>query len=183
MSRASKFRGEGRFSALPYSMTGSLAWYSLKSSAVKVYIELLRRYNGLNNGMLILSYGAAAKLLGMSKSTVKAAFDELRDKGFIVCTRQGSWFERLAATWRLTHRADDSPNGGLSTNDWRIWSNEQTKKGDAESYLSVLAPNHKGTVAEPEGYSGKTRGNGLGTAEVPKNVRNGGAMGTDAERL
>ena len=112
-----------RFCGIPYSMVISSAWRSLKCSSIKIYVELLNRYNGQNNGDLHLSYASASNLLYVGKSTVSRAFAELQEKGFIVQTKEGSWDDRRAATWRMTHLKDDRPNGGLSTNDWLRWSN------------------------------------------------------------
>ena len=152
MGRANKGSTEGRFSALPHHMTESPAWRSLRGSSIKVYIELLRRFNGLNNGDLHLSYGSAAKLLFISKSTVSAAFEELQEKGFIAQTAPGNWYERMAATWRLTHKSDDRPGGGLSTNEWRIWSNSHTSGRALKDHSSVPKSNHMGTASKPDGY-------------------------------
>lgn len=119
-------------------MVASSAWRSLKGSSIKVYVELLSRYNGRNNGELHLSYGSAASLLHLSKSTVSAAFAELQKKGFIVEIEPGNWYERKAATWRLTHKSDDRPGCGLSTNEWIRWSNQHADGKVHNDRISVL---------------------------------------------
>jgi hypothetical protein len=89
---------------MPYNTLHSPAWRSLSGPAVKVWFELRSRFHGGNNGRLILSYEEAAGLLGLGKSTVKRALDELQDKGFIVCVRQGKWYGRLASEWAVTDK-------------------------------------------------------------------------------
>ena len=78
-----------QFLPISYPMAHSAAWRGLKGSAIKVYIELRSRYHGHNNGKMSLSMDEGARLLGMSKSTVKNALGELIEKGFITITKPG----------------------------------------------------------------------------------------------
>lgn len=107
---------EEQYIKLPYSMTRSSAWRGLSGTAIKVLIELKCRFNGYNNGDLSLSMDEAARLLGMSKSTAQRAFGELVDKGFLIVSRKGQWYGRLATTYIAT---DKSLRGQIPTNDWR----------------------------------------------------------------
>lgn len=149
MGRANKYgRSKGeKHVRIPHHMITSPAFRSLNGAALKVYVELADRYNGSNNGELHLSYGVAAKLLHLSKSTVSRGFKELSGKGFIKCASPGNWYDRRAATWILTHRADNRPNGPLATNEWHRWS------PNGKAFL--------GTEAAPDGYRD-------GTSTVPK---------------
>ncbi len=107
-----------QFVPIPYDMARSTAWRSLGGSAVKVYVELRRRYNGGNNGDLSLSLDEAARLLGIGKSTAHRAFTELELKGFLRLTKRGRWYGRMASTYAVT----DRPHGRQPpSNDWRNW--------------------------------------------------------------
>ena len=110
--------GEGQYAPLSYALLNSLAWRSLSGAAVKVFLELRTRFHGANNGALILSMEEASRLLGLGKATVMRTLKELQDKGFIVCTRKGQWYGRLASTWAV---ADKSVNGETATNAWKSW--------------------------------------------------------------
>jgi predicted transcriptional regulator len=99
-------------------MTDSIAFRSLSGSAVKVYLDLRRRYNGSNNGEIRYSLGVAADRLFLGKATVKRALAELVAKGFIAMTGRGGWLGRKAATWAVT---DKHRGNALPTNDWRQW--------------------------------------------------------------
>ena len=44
--------GEGQYAHLSYAMLQSLAWRSFSGAAVKVFLELRRRFHGANNGSL-----------------------------------------------------------------------------------------------------------------------------------
>jgi len=110
--------GEEQYFITPYAMAQSPAWRSLSGAACKVWIELRTRFHGANNGKLTLSYEEAAVLLGLSKSTVKRAFDELQEKGFIECMREGHWYGRRATEWATT---DKGVGGRAATRKWRQW--------------------------------------------------------------
>jgi len=119
-------KGEGQYMPLPYNLTRSVAFRRLTGNALKVFIELRSRFNGANNGRLSLSYQDAADLLGMSKSSVKRAFDELVEKGFLKKRREGQWYGRLAAEYILTTERHD---GHLATHDWKRWTEPSRRKG------------------------------------------------------
>jgi DNA-binding transcriptional ArsR family regulator len=110
--------GDEQFIGLGYATVRSPAWRSLSGAAVKVWCELRSRYNGGNNGKLSLSLDEGARLLPLSKSTVRRALEELAAKGFIVLMRRGRWFGRMASEWRVTDR---SCNGYPASYDWKRW--------------------------------------------------------------
>jgi len=59
------------------------AWRSLNCVERCLYLELLARFNGQNNGEIALSVRDAAEALGVGKDTVKKPFETLLDRGFI----------------------------------------------------------------------------------------------------
>lgn len=99
-------------------MARSDAFRQLSGNSLKVLIELRCRFNGSNNGKLFLSYEEASRFLGISKSSVKRAFDELIDKGFIKLRLAGNWNGRKASEWIITFLKYD---GHPPTNDWAQW--------------------------------------------------------------
>lgn len=80
-------KGAGRHVQLPEWVQASQAWASLKPGPRALYIELKRRYNGGNNGRIILSHRNAAKALGVHRNTVGPWFDELEARRFIRATQ------------------------------------------------------------------------------------------------
>ncbi len=118
-------KGEGQFWKLRYDLIKSDAFRSLQGNSVKVLIELRGRFNGANNGKLYLSYQEAADLLGMSKSSVKRAFEELLEKGLVRREKDGHWYGRQAAEYSTTFDARD---GHLKTDDWRNWKKPLKQK-------------------------------------------------------
>ena len=149
-------KGEGQYAALPYAMLHSPAWRSLSGQAVKVFLELRTRFHGANNGRLILSLEEASRLLGLGKATVQRALDELQEKGFVIRTRRGQWYGRLASTWAVV----DRPIEGMgAVQGWKTWQPppkpQKTKRGSVAdpsddaigSVADRASPN--GTATEP----------------------------------
>lgn len=125
-------KGDGaQYLPLPYAQLKSSAWRSLSGAAVKLWLELHTRYNGGNNGKIHLSMNEAAEILGLGKATVKRAFDELTDKGFLVLEARGDWYSRRAHDWRLTSKPMQNARGKTPpTLDWVHWkAPKKTKRG------------------------------------------------------
>lgn len=80
-------RGSGRHVQLHEWLQASPAWGSLKPGPRALYIELKRRFNGSNNGAIILSHRDAAKALSVNRNTVGPWFRELEERGFIEMTQ------------------------------------------------------------------------------------------------
>jgi len=80
-------RGAGRHVQLPERLQATEAWATLKPGPRALYIELKRRFNGRNNGRIILSHREAATALSVHRNTVGPWFKELEQRGFIAMTR------------------------------------------------------------------------------------------------
>jgi hypothetical protein len=123
-SRKGRSKHGGQFVPISYVMAVSPAWRALSGNAIKVYIELRRRYNGGNNGDLSLSLDEGARLLSIGKATVARALRELEEKGFTRLTQRGHWYGRKASTFAVTDRPVGTHPAG---NRWRIWHNPAAK--------------------------------------------------------
>lgn len=115
-----KGRDKGRnFVMLRHDMMDSPAWRSLSPNARCVWMEVMRRYNGSNNGDIALSCREASELCNIGKDTAARAFKELQDAGFIkVDTIAGFRNKhRVSTRWVVTHeRCDELP----PTNEWKL---------------------------------------------------------------
>lgn len=88
-----------------HSIFDCAAYRALSPVARCLLWELIRLYNGRNNGLIYLSVRDAERLIGVANdATVTSAFADLVEHGFIVRTGQGSfhWKGGKASTWRLT---------------------------------------------------------------------------------
>ncbi len=114
MKYAQKGRGQNkkgrskqrdRFVKLDHWLQDTEAWRSLRPAPRALYIELVKRYYGINNGEISLSVREAAGLLHVAKDTAGKAFKELEAKGFIRRNVCGSfnWKAKQATTWVLTN--------------------------------------------------------------------------------
>ena len=85
------------------------AYGSLSAKARVALIEVIRGYNGSNNGMLVLSVRQLAERMSCAINTAASALQELIDKGFIEPRIKGAFsvkFKR-ATEWRLNDRRCD----------------------------------------------------------------------------
>ena len=107
-----------RFVKLTYPLIESQAWRWLRPICKAVYIELKRRYNGLNNGRISLSLSEAAHILKASKSSISKALKQLETHGFIKLIKKGYFTGRMASEYALT---DEQLDGYPPTREWRRW--------------------------------------------------------------
>lgn len=100
----------------------SSAWQSLDPVARQLYVELKRRYDGLNNGRIGFGCREAAEALNIGKDTANRAFVKLEDRGFIAVTRRAGFNvkNRVATEWLLTEYPNDI-NGDLASRDFMKW--------------------------------------------------------------
>lgn len=120
-SRRQKKSGRA-FAQVHWDMMDTPAWLDLSGTAAKLYLALLREYDGRNNGRIIFSNRDAAQAMGFkSLDYAGAKLDELREHGFIRRTRDGvrGRTSRIATEWRLT----DFPTATApATHDYRRWT-------------------------------------------------------------
>ena len=82
-----KKKGTGRHVQLPEWLQASEAWATLKPGPRALYVELKRRYNGVNNGRINFSHRDAANAMAVHRNTVGPWFEELQERGFIRMTQ------------------------------------------------------------------------------------------------
>jgi hypothetical protein len=110
-----KGRNTGQqFIRLGAEVTRSPAWRSLCCEARSLLIEIWRRHNGTNNGVISYSHREAKESLCIGSTRVKRAFDQLKDRGFLIIRRASSFNFKFnggasrATEWELTtERCDD----------------------------------------------------------------------------
>lgn len=116
-----KKRGAGRFVQLSERLQATAAWSDLKPGPRALYIEIRRRYDGKNNGRILLSHRDAAEALNVHRNTVGAYFDSLIDHGFI-CQTQAPYLGPdgvgRSALLRIT---EEACNGKAATRDFDTW--------------------------------------------------------------
>jgi hypothetical protein len=116
-------QGQGKHSGpsfiqLHHHVKRSTSYHGLSMIARALLIELIDRYTGCNNGMIILSVREAAYELRCNKSTISRAFSELDDAGLVRPMKVGAWRGRHASEWKLTWKRCDK-TGDLPRNVWQ----------------------------------------------------------------
>lgn len=82
-------KGSGRFAGIPHAVMDHPDYATLSANAVRLLLELLRQYNGYNNGDLSATFSVLKKRGFGSKGTIAKVLQELEQRGFLICTR--SW--------------------------------------------------------------------------------------------
>lgn len=117
--RTGRSKGEGRFAALPLSIAETPAWRDLSGVAAKAFIDIVLRYDGCNNGKIVVPTRDLAKRIGISHATAARAILELENAGFVRLMKASSYsMKRTAAEYRLTHRRNDV-TGEAPTNEFK----------------------------------------------------------------
>jgi DNA-binding transcriptional MocR family regulator len=117
----------GRHVRLMEWMLASEAWRSLDPVARVLYVEISRRYRGLNsnNGKIPYSVREAAAALNVSRNTANRAFHHLEERGFIVAKKHSGFNVkgRTSTEWLLTEFPDDTLTGThIATKDFMSWT-------------------------------------------------------------
>jgi hypothetical protein len=128
-----KEQGPMRYVMLFHWMLNCEAWKDLSANARVIYLEISKRYNGSNNGLIHYSVREAARDVKIGHATAKRAFDELESHGFICAEQRGNFHwkidltglrRRPATEWRLTCYDSDRATEfaeKLATKDFMRW--------------------------------------------------------------
>ena len=102
-----------RYTRLEHGLLESAAYHALSPNARSLLTQMATLENGKNNGLIWLSVRDAAARMGVANlRSAAAAFDQLQDLGFIVCTKQAHFLVR-----RLKHQGRGV--GGLRGSRWQ----------------------------------------------------------------
>jgi hypothetical protein len=96
----------------------STSYHRLSLAARALLTEIHDRYNGSNNGMIVLGVREAAYELGCNQGTISRAARELDDADLARPTQVGAWRGRYATEWRITCKRCDK-TGDLPRNYWQ----------------------------------------------------------------
>jgi hypothetical protein len=123
-AKARRIKGRGshsgpNFIQLFHYVKRSVEYHGLSLLARALLTELIDRYNGCNNGMIVLGIREAMYETGCkSMGNISAAFRELDDANLARPTKVGAWRGRQATEWRLTWKRCDK-TGDLPRSNWR----------------------------------------------------------------
>jgi hypothetical protein len=107
------------FTMLPHFIQASAAYHGLSAIARALLLEIIRRYNGANNGKIVLSARQAAYELNCDKNVITRASRELGDAKLVQPLSKGRWQGRLATTWQIAWLGCDA-TGELPRKQWPL---------------------------------------------------------------
>lgn len=131
----------GGFTGLPHVVQDSPAYLSLDFYARAVLFEVLRRFNGYNNGKIAISQRELGERLNSSNyRKIGKAVADLMDWGLIDVKTDGNWKARMAREYRLTFvSTGDYQRHVAATEDYRNWSAPRKSGADDVSSESAIS--------------------------------------------
>lgn len=108
-NKKGRSKGGGQFIAVPHFLWQWQAWRDTTPVERALFLELLKRYNGRNNGALALSVRDAAIACNVHRDTVASALKRLDERGLVHLVTPGSFSTKAgrAAEYGLDHLRDD----------------------------------------------------------------------------
>jgi hypothetical protein len=146
MTRKSNAKGRAknaRYAGIPHFVMESESYYRSSGNALKLLLELVKQYNGQNNGDLSAAFSVLKRRGWRSKKTLARCIAELIERGLVVKTREG-WFSNpggRCALYALTWPCIDECAGkdlelGPTRGPYRSFGVENFKKRGTESDTS-----------------------------------------------
>ena len=123
---------KGTFMAVPHHVWDSDAMTDCNSNARVVLLQLLRRYNGFNNGKISLSVREAAIGASVCIGTASTSLKRLEEVGLIITTRQSGFNmkNRMAREFEITFHPVDNH---VPKNTFKNWRKNNSISGDTLS--------------------------------------------------
>jgi hypothetical protein len=122
----------GGFTGLPHVVQDSAAYRHLSLYARSLLFELVRRFNGYNNGRIGLSFEVACECLNTTnKRAIARAFAELVQHGLVEVMAAHDRKHHKAREYRLTFISTGDCNRHVqATEEYRNWTPEPQNHGD-----------------------------------------------------
>lgn len=124
-SRARQHKRPGQYIRKWADWFDSPAYRSLNCTARCLLEEFQILYRPDRTG-IVLPVARAASRLGVCENTVRQAFADLRERGFIALVEDASYIAGRARTYRLTIEPLD---GREPTDEWRDWQEGNETSG------------------------------------------------------
>lgn len=130
-----------RFIQLEHRIVDSENYQKLTTKAVKLFIDMMRQYNGFNNGDLTATWSIMEKCGWRSRHTLYRALQELLYYEFLILTRQGG--RNRCSLYALTTRSIDACKGKLEVPETRrasdLWKTDKPKYRPSSPQMAEAA--------------------------------------------
>lgn len=126
-------RGKG-FAGIPQAVLDSLAYQHLSLIERAILVEIIRTFNGSNNGRIGISYKTLARRLNRKNEVPFApAIGKLLSHGLVAVGNEANWSMRRAREYRLTFisTSDAQSRPVPATNEYASWTPEKKSSATA----------------------------------------------------
>ncbi|WP_324808748.1 hypothetical protein SH584_04060 [Sphingomonas sp. LY29] len=171
---------------LPQAVADSAAYLTLSPLERGVLLEILRRFNGYNNGDIAITYEEIGERLKganrcrLNNGRIALAVAKLWDHGLIDEPTEQSWAQRRARRYRLTFiTSGKAPPYRQATNEYLKWTPAKAKN-DGNTSSPRGAPT--GDATSPQGQSAGDAQSPSGS-EIRSFASEGSAVSGDARSL
>lgn len=159
----------GALSGLPHAVSDSPAFLHLNPFERAVFAEILRRFNGYNNGSIGISYEEIGeRLRGRNRcrpnnGRIARAIARLIEHGFLGEPTAESWLQRRSRNYRVTFiTGGKAPPYQQPTNEYLRWQPRVKNNGNGAS------PDRHSS-----GDARSSEAKGAGNGKSPKPTKNG----------
>ncbi|TPP07031.1 winged helix-turn-helix transcriptional regulator [Rhizobium glycinendophyticum] len=144
MSNRLKRKGRAKFLMVEGFVFTSKAFRSLSTVERAAYLELKWRYDGFNNGRIVLSCRELAEALNVSKETASRAIRALCAKNFVEPVKQSTFNlkTKTATEWRLAEYKCDV-TGELPSKQFMRWPEKNTVSSQGQTVSPEGQPAQK----------------------------------------
>ena len=150
-------------SGLPHVVADSEAYLALTVFERAVLGEILRKFNGYNNGLIAVSYEQIGdRLKGRNTSRpnngrIGRAVAKLVEHGLLAEPTPGSWLERRAREYRFTFISSGKvPPFRSATNEYLSWRAKDKYDDDVASPTTRLTGDHQSLTDRRPGNGGSS---------------------------
>jgi len=141
--RHHKGKKEPNFIMLRHDIFDSPAYRDMKPNARGALNEVMRRFNGFNNGYISFSVREMAMSLNIGRDTAGKAIASVIEHGFIKVTENSGFNvkDRKARRFALTFVTIEIKGNGhkiLPSNEWRKWKPAPKDKNKIQSDINDI---------------------------------------------
>lgn len=146
----------GRWLGIPHAVMKSEAFRCLDPLAKLVLLSIVMRFDGRNNGKIVVSYRQIAfDLNRKNQNRLSGAIVQLIEHGLVAIAAEGQWGPRKAREYRLTYVSSGTDFKPVAaTNEYLQWHATDAKPKKSRATAFVAGRHNSATAVGADPVSG-----------------------------